>query len=63
MLETTSGVEKVDVWETLEPVDISPDLPSDFESLVMSKQWKERKEGLEVLFIFLAIFSFKFHAV
>lgn len=42
-------VAETDVWEMLNPEDVAGKLPNDFHTLVSSKQWKERKEALEVL--------------
>ncbi|KAJ2649380.1 hypothetical protein IWW40_003227 [Coemansia sp. RSA 1250] len=39
----------MDPWDLADPVDIAQKLPDDFNMLVGSKKWKERKEALEQL--------------
>uniref|UniRef100_A0A914Y594 TOG domain-containing protein n=1 Tax=Panagrolaimus superbus TaxID=310955 RepID=A0A914Y594_9BILA len=51
---TTSVTAKVvvaepDPWDFADPVDILPKLPENFQELVASKKWQERKEALEGL--------------
>uniref|UniRef100_A0A914QA91 TOG domain-containing protein n=1 Tax=Panagrolaimus davidi TaxID=227884 RepID=A0A914QA91_9BILA len=36
-------------WDFAEPVDILPKLPKNFQELIASKKWQERKESLELL--------------
>jgi hypothetical protein len=36
-------------WDFADPVDILPKLPKNFQELIASKKWQERKEALEVL--------------
>uniref|UniRef100_A0A914XTI6 TOG domain-containing protein n=1 Tax=Panagrolaimus superbus TaxID=310955 RepID=A0A914XTI6_9BILA len=38
-----------DGWDFADPVDILPKLPENFQELVASKKWQERKEALEGL--------------
>lgn len=40
---------EIDTWEILDPVDIMPKLPNDFDELLASKKWQERKAVLETL--------------
>ena len=39
----------MDPWELLDPVDIIPMLPENFNDLLSSKKWSERKDVLGVL--------------
>uniref|UniRef100_A0A7E4UZT1 TOG domain-containing protein n=1 Tax=Panagrellus redivivus TaxID=6233 RepID=A0A7E4UZT1_PANRE len=45
----TSGASEPDPWEFLDPVDILPKLPENFNENLASKKWLERKEALESL--------------
>ena len=39
----------MDPWDFADAVDILSLLPKNFEELIASKKWQERKEGLEAL--------------
>ncbi|KAI9004872.1 armadillo-type protein [Phycomyces nitens] len=40
----------VDAFDLADPVDITTKLPADFNTLIASKNWKERKEALDAVF-------------
>ena len=39
----------MDPWDFADPVDILSKLPTDFEEIVASKKWSDRKEALETV--------------
>ena len=46
---STKAVAEPDPWDFADPVDILPKLPDNFNEMVASKKWQERKEALEAL--------------
>ncbi|CAD5218907.1 unnamed protein product [Bursaphelenchus okinawaensis] len=47
--KTDVPVEDIDPWDLMEPRNIIKDLPKEFDELLASKKWQERKEALEAL--------------
>lgn len=47
--EEEMEVDEVDAFDFADPVDITAKLPSNFNELIVSKKWQERREALDAL--------------
>ena len=47
------SVKEVDPFELLDPVDVLPKLSKEFQVNMESKKWTDRRDALQVTFLFL----------